>query len=241
MLNPVQELRKTQPAIGVLLYTAVNNLSLKAAATNVPACEVLFKPLKPRELMAAISRPVWASVATTNEPRPGSFTTLDAAFGQHYPLAVLIVEDNLVNQKVLLRLLQRLGYAADLAANGQEAVAALQARAYDVIFMDIQMPVMDGPEATRLIRCRRCRTPALYHRPDGRCHPGGSGTMSGGRHERFRDQAGHCREHPPGAGTGSCPATSMATVDGQAVSCAASKASAPATPLRSQITPWSKS
>ena len=150
-LDLVQELRKTQPAIGVLLYTGVNNLSLKAAAANVPACEVLFKPLKPRELMAAISR-LCGPASPTITTQAKIDTTLDAPFGQRYPLAVLIVEDNLVNQKVLLRLLQRLGYAADLAANGQEAITALQARAYDVIFMDIQMPVMDGIEATRLIR-----------------------------------------------------------------------------------------
>jgi len=150
----------TQDTVIVILTSVGHRSDLVKGSrgNNIDAC--LVKPVRHSQLLDTVatawSKRLQASSGvqpeTTFQKSLGALRTSVAGKFADYCLRVLVAEDNVVNQRVALRMLERLGVRADVAGNGREAVEMVKMLSYDVIFMDCQMPDMNGFEATAEIR-----------------------------------------------------------------------------------------
>lgn len=149
------EIRKLPNArtLPLILLTSMGVRANNPDFAKVAFASCLTKPTKPAQLYEVFMRVVAGSKpAEQKAPTPSK---LDPNLASRLPMRVLICDDNVINQKVALRLVQQMGYRADLTANGIETLAALDRQPYDIIFLDVMMPEMDGLEATRVIRERQ--------------------------------------------------------------------------------------
>jgi CheY-like chemotaxis protein len=143
-----ESIKKINPKISLILLNAIGDERYKDYPGLFKA--IITKPVKQHLLHKYVSHELNKSDMSA-EQQSGK-PKLAADLAKYYPLRILVAEYNKTNQTVSLKVLSKLGYEAALAENGEEALEMVSEEKYDLIFMDIQMPLKDGLEATRMIR-----------------------------------------------------------------------------------------
>src|SRR5579862_2678242 len=139
-------------SLRLLLLTSVH---LRAGDPRAAAALIsvsVYKPIRPKQLLEALSHAFDRRLASSR--KASRALVFDPSLASRLPLRILIADDNRVNQRVGSNFLEKLGYSADVVSNGLEVLQAVERKTYDIIFLDVQMPEMDGYEAARQLHRR---------------------------------------------------------------------------------------
>ena len=148
-------IKKIDPTLPVILSCSI----LEKSKNGDKFDKILLKPVKHQHLCNILQSELTHRKPVATEHAPASL--LNEQFAQNFPMHILIAEDNLINQKLITKIITRLGYQPKLAINGAQVLEMVKKESFDIILMDVQMPELDGLETTRIIRKMETRQPYI--------------------------------------------------------------------------------